>query len=196
MNQRPGLSGREESGIYGALMVEQPHPGKGHHHAVFIGGGNDVIIPDGAARLGNIAYARLPCPFHIIAKREERIAADRYAGLCGNPRLLFLCTQNIRARLEHALPRAVRQHVLIFIGYINVYGIVPVGAAYRILEREVQDFFVLAQEPGVGLYFQRIAAQAPLDAGADTSYPPFAPQGACNGCGSADPRPHLWPDRP
>ena len=45
-------------------------------------------------------------------------------------------------------------------------------------------------------YFQRIAAQAPLDAGADTSYPPFAPQGACNGCGSADPRPHLWPDRP
>ena len=85
MNQRPGLSGREESGTYGALMVEQPHPGKGHHYAVFIGGGDDVIIPDGAARLGDIRNAGLPRPLHIVAEGEKcvdiiwRIAGGRFA---------------------------------------------------------------------------------------------------------------------
>ena len=55
--------------------MEQADAGKGHHHPVFITAGNDQVIPDGAAGLGNVFYAALTRSLHIVGKREKGIAA-------------------------------------------------------------------------------------------------------------------------
>ena len=60
-------------------MVEQAHPGKRHHHAIFIARLNHIVITDRAAGLRNIGNAAAMRTFNIIAKREERIAAKRHA---------------------------------------------------------------------------------------------------------------------
>lgn len=70
-NAMQKLHGNECLKPCGGSMVEQPRARKHQHHSVFIGRGNHIIVADGAARLGNITYARLPCPFHIVAKRKN-----------------------------------------------------------------------------------------------------------------------------
>ena len=75
--------------------MEQPCAGESQHHAVFVGGGDDMVIPDGAAGLGNVGHAGLSGPLHIVAEGEEGIAANSDAGLRGDPRLLFLRGQDL-----------------------------------------------------------------------------------------------------
>ena len=82
------LCGRGSFELYGGSVMEQPCAGEGQHHAVFVGGGDDMVIPDGAAGLGNVGHAGLSGPLHIVAEGEEGIAANSDAGLRGDPRLL------------------------------------------------------------------------------------------------------------
>ena len=71
-------------------MVEQPVPGEAQHDAVLIAGSDDVVVPNGAAGLCNVAYPGLPCPLHVVPKGEECVGAAGNAGLLGDPCLLFL----------------------------------------------------------------------------------------------------------
>ena len=44
------LCGRGSFELYGGSVMEQPCAGEGQHHAVFVGGGDDLVVPDGAAQ--------------------------------------------------------------------------------------------------------------------------------------------------
>ena len=52
-------------------MVEQSHAGERHDHAVAVGGFDDLIVPDGAARLGNVGNAALVRSLNVVPEREE-----------------------------------------------------------------------------------------------------------------------------
>ena len=57
------------------LMMEQPDPGKRHDHAILVGGGNDLVVTDGTAGLGDVLHAGLPGALHVVAKGEEGVGA-------------------------------------------------------------------------------------------------------------------------
>ena len=64
-------------------MMEQPDPGKRHDHAVLVRRGDDLIVPDGTAGLGNVLNTGLPGPLHVVPEGEEGVAAHGDAGdLC------------------------------------------------------------------------------------------------------------------
>ena len=109
--------------------MEQPHAGEGHHHAVLVGGGDDVVIPDGATRLGDVQRAGLAGPLHIVAEGEEGIGAHGQAALGGDPGLFLLRGQRLGLDGEGLLPGAVGQDVLVLVGEVHVDGVVPVRAA-------------------------------------------------------------------
>ncbi len=72
--------------LHGAvLMVEQPDPGEGHGDAVLITGVDDMVVPDGAAGLGDIGHAGLSGPLYVVAKGEEGVGAHGHAVLGGDP---------------------------------------------------------------------------------------------------------------
>ena len=110
-----------------------------------------MVIPDGAAGLGNVGNARLSGPLHVVAKGEEGVAANSDAGLSGDPSLLFLRGQDLGADLKGVLPHAVGQHVLILVGGVDVNGVVPVRAADVVHELQTQHLGMLAQIPVVRL---------------------------------------------
>lgn len=56
----------------------------------------------------------------------------------------FLVGKRLGAGGEIFLPVALGADIFFVFVDVAVNDIVPVGAAYRILKREVQDFFVLA----------------------------------------------------
>ena len=61
-------------------MVEQAHMRERHDHTVRIRPGNDQIVPDGTARLGNIGHTAFCRPLDIVRKREEGVRSQRHAG--------------------------------------------------------------------------------------------------------------------
>ena len=73
----------------GLLMVEEPHPGKRHHNTILVAGLDDVVIPDGAAGLGDVLHAGLVGPLHVVTEGEEGVGAQGDAGELCDP-LLFL----------------------------------------------------------------------------------------------------------
>ena len=132
-------------------MVEQAHAGECHDHVVFVAALYHKVVADGAAGLCDIFYSAALCSFDIVAEREERVRAERYAVYRSEICLDFLVGQRLGAGGEIFLPVALGADIFFVFVDVAVNDIVPVGAAYRILKREVQDFFVLAQEPGVCL---------------------------------------------
>ena len=61
-------------------MVEQTNPCKCHHHAILIAGLNHLVVPDRASWLCYIFYAAFVCSVNIVAKGEECIGTQGYAG--------------------------------------------------------------------------------------------------------------------
>ena len=130
-------------------MMEQAHAGEGHGNAVLVGGGDDVIITDGATGLGDVLHAALAGALHVVAEGEECIAAHGHAGLGGDPRLLLLCGQRLRLDLEAQLPHALSQNILVLVGGVDIDGVVAVGAADTVDELQGQYFGMLAHVPVV-----------------------------------------------
>ena len=60
-------------------VVEQPHPRKRHHDAILIGGRDDIVVPDGAAGLGDVLHAGLSRPLHVVAEGEEGVWQQTFA---------------------------------------------------------------------------------------------------------------------
>ncbi|CAN3999461.1 Site-specific integrase, partial [Dysosmobacter welbionis] len=132
-------------------VVEQPHPCKRHHHAVFVGCFNDMVIPDGTAGLNDVLDAGFSRPLHIIAEGEEGVGAACDAGEGCDPGFFLLRRQGIGAHSEGLLPDALRQHVLILVGEIYVDGVIPVRAANILHELQAQHLGMVAEPPGVRL---------------------------------------------
>jgi len=55
------------------LVPEMPYPGKDHRHSVTVGGFDDFLVADGAARLNDGRRARLRDFFHAVGEREESV---------------------------------------------------------------------------------------------------------------------------
>ena len=71
-------------------VVEQPHAGEGHDHAVFVGGLDDIVVPDAAARLRHIADAGFSGPLDVVAEGEEGVGAQGHAVQTRQPEVLTL----------------------------------------------------------------------------------------------------------
>ena len=128
---------------------------------------DDVVISDGAARLGDVLDAGLEGALHVVAEGEEGVGADSYVVQLGDPFFLFFTGQHFRLDLERLLPDALRQDVLIFVRGIHVNGVVPIGAADAVHELETQHLGMLPQPPVVRLVAcQTGAVDAALLAGA------------------------------
>ena len=56
-------------------MMEQPDAAERHRNAVLVAGINDLLVPDGAARLHNGGHAAAAGAFDVITEGEESIAA-------------------------------------------------------------------------------------------------------------------------
>ena len=57
-------------------MVEQSHAGESHDQILLIALGDDQIIPDGAAGLGNILDAGGKATLHGVGEGEEYVGAQ------------------------------------------------------------------------------------------------------------------------
>ena len=132
-------------------MMEQAHTCKRHNHAVPVAALYANVVADRAARLGNVANAASVRSFDVVVKREESVRTKRYA----LDRVKILPCFGICKRLglscKVLLPNAVRADVLLVLVDVAIYYIVAVGSAYCGLKGQVQNFFVLAQEPSVCL---------------------------------------------
>ena len=128
-------------------MMEQPQAGEGHDHAVFVRRFDHMIVPDGAARLHDVGNAALSGPLHIVPEGEEGVGTHGDAGLGGDPGFLFLSCQGLGLYLEGLLPYALLEDVLVFIGEVNIDGVVPVGAADLVHELQGQGLGMLAEIP-------------------------------------------------
>ena len=110
-------------------MMEQTHAGKRHGNAVFVAGFDNVVVPDGAARLGNEFHAAAVRALDVIPKGEERIRAEGNAGHLVEPGALFLPGKRLRLHGEKLLPDTVSQHIHVIVGNINVNRVIAVRAA-------------------------------------------------------------------
>src|SRR5512135_330538 len=61
------------------LVAEMPHAGEYHRHAVLIGGGDDFLVPHGAAGLDHRGDASLGGRVNAVAEGEEGIACHHRA---------------------------------------------------------------------------------------------------------------------
>ena len=95
-------------------MVEQPDARKGHGNAVLVAGLNDMVVPDGAAGLGDKLHARLVGPLDVVPKGEEGVASQSHTGHAGEPLPALFPGEDFRLLGEELLPLAVRQHVHAF----------------------------------------------------------------------------------
>src|SRR5699024_5677450 len=90
-----------------ALVMEQANARERHGDAVFVARGDYVVIANGTARLRDIGHAALVRALHVIAKGEERIAAQRHILQALEPFALFLCGERLRPHREILLPHIV-----------------------------------------------------------------------------------------
>ena len=139
-------------------MVEQSDSGKCHDHAVLVRRGDDLIVPDGTAGLGNVLNTGLPGPLHVVPEGEEGVGAHGDAGHLGDPIFLFLLCQHIGLHFEGVLPHAFGQHVVVLVGDIDVDGVIPVRAADVVYELQPQNLGVLTQPPDIRLVARQTGA--------------------------------------
>ena len=118
--------------------MKQAHAGEAHGHAVLIGGGNDVVVPNGPAGLDDVLHAALPRPLHVISEGEEGVGPAGHAGELCDPGFFRLRRQGLGALLKDGLPRPVRQKILPLVGEVDVDGIVPVRTADAVHTLQLQ----------------------------------------------------------
>ena len=64
-------------------------PAERHRNAVLVAGVDDLLVPDGAARLHNGGHAAAAGALDVVAEGEEGVAAQGNAGDGGQPGALF-----------------------------------------------------------------------------------------------------------
>ena len=125
-------------------MMEQTHAREGHGDAVFVAGLDDVVVANAATGLCNIFHATLVGSLDIVAEGEEGIGTETHFRVLGNPFLFLFAGERFGLRLEELLPGAVAEDVVVIVRDIYVDGVVAVGAAYLVNERQIHHFGMLA----------------------------------------------------
>ena len=129
-----------------------------------------MVVAHGAAGLCDILHAALVGTLYIVAEGEEGITAQTHLRVLGNPLLLLCQREHLGLLGEELLPGAVAQYVVVLVFRdIHIDGVVAVGTADTLLERQGEHFGVLTQPPDVGLLTsQSGAVDAALLTGTDT----------------------------
>ena len=131
--------------------MEQAHTSEGHYDTILIAGLNHMVISNGAAGLRDVFNTGLACALNIVTEGEECIGTNRNTGHSCNPSLLFFSSQHFRLNLKGLLPYALSQNIFIFVGDVNVDGVVAVGTTDVINELETQHFGMLTEHPVISL---------------------------------------------
>lgn len=87
--------------LFPPSMVEQAHTGERHDHAVFVAALYNKVVADGAAGLCDIFYSAALCSFDIVAEREERVRAERYAVYRSEIFFYLLAGQRLGAEVKY-----------------------------------------------------------------------------------------------
>ena len=122
--------------------MEEPHAGKGHDHAVFVGTFDHKIVPYGASRLRHVGDAALFRPLEVVAEGEEGIGAQGDACDGVQIRSLLFVGKGLRLTGKILLPIPVGADVLLVSVDIAVDDIVPVRSPQCGEEGEAQNLFV------------------------------------------------------
>ena len=128
-----------------------------------------MVVPDRAARLGDVLHAGFVRALHIVAEGEEGVRAAGDTALRGDPGFFLFCGDRLRLYPEYALPDTVREDIFVFIRQIDINGVIPVGAADAVDKLQAEHLRVLPQQPVVGLLSGKACAvNTALLSGADT----------------------------
>ena len=84
--------------------MEQTHASEGHDHALLVALGNDQVISDGAAGLGNVLDAGSSGPLDVVGEGEESVGTQGHAVKAGQESLLVFLGQPFRLTGEVVLP--------------------------------------------------------------------------------------------
>src|SRR5699024_10000670 len=118
-----------------------------HGDVVLVAGGDDVVVPDGAAGLGDDRHTGLVGPLDVVPEGEEGVTAQGHAGQAVQPGPALLPGKDLGLFGEELLPGTVGQHVHVLVADVHVDGVVPVGPADARLKGQVQYLGALAQVP-------------------------------------------------
>ena len=150
--------------------MEQADAAERHGDTVLVAGINDLAVADGAARLHNGGHAAAARALNVVAKGEEGIAAQGYAGHLVQPGALFLGGQRLGLAGEGLGPDIITDDILRRFADIDINGVVAVGLGNILAEGQAQHLRHVAQLPVVGLLAgQTGAVYAALLPGADTA---------------------------
>jgi len=87
-----------------ASVVEEADAGKRHRHTESVASLDDLFVPDGTARLGDITDAAGVSPADIILKRKERVGTQGYFRQARQPVLPDIRGKRLRFFREVLLP--------------------------------------------------------------------------------------------
>ena len=94
-----------------ALVVEQPDPCKGHDDIIFVACIDNIIISNGASRLGDVCYPAPVGSLDIVTEREERIGAEGHARHLVQPCPLFFGSEHFRLYFKDVRPCIISKYI-------------------------------------------------------------------------------------
>merc|ERR1712039_730898 len=167
----PGLSTRRRCWYgEGFSMVEEPHVGKRHGHAVGVARLDHFLIGIGAAWLRDELDAQLLGVVDGVPEREEGVRGDGDVAERGQEVALLLGREGLRRAVEVLDPLLVLCliHVSLDVPHTRIHTVLPLHA---VLELQASDLRVEAKVPSRDLPAGELDAIHPaLLPGADTNH--------------------------
>ena len=111
------------------LVVEQAHAGEGHGDAVLVALGDDQVVTDGAAGLGDVLDTGGHAALDGVGEGEESVGAQGDGITAVQPGPLLLGGQGLRTDGEVVLPDALSADILLVAVDVAVDDIVAAGTA-------------------------------------------------------------------
>ena len=111
-------------------MVEQSHAGEGHGDAVLVALGDDQVVTDGAAGLGDVLDTGGHAALDGVSEGEEGVGAERN-GIPGiQPCPLFFGSQRLGTDGEVVLPDALGADIFFVAVDVAVDNVVTLRSAH------------------------------------------------------------------
>ena len=106
-------------------MVEQSHAGKRHDHTVFVALFDNQVVPNGAARLGDVLDAGGSGPLDVVGEGEEGVGAQGHAVKLSEEFPLVFRGQPVGPAGKVVLPDADAADILLVAVDVAVNDVVP-----------------------------------------------------------------------
>lgn len=85
-------------------MMEQADTSESHGDAIFVAGGDDMVVTYASSCLSNISDTALMGTFDVVAKREEGVRTEADARVLCDPRFLLLHRDHLWTFRKELLP--------------------------------------------------------------------------------------------